>query len=237
MIKLSQIKSNPKNPRIIKDDRFNKLVKSINDFPEMMSKRPMVCVTDVDGKLFPLGGNMRLKALKEIGYKEIPKEWVDLADEWTEEQRREFVIKDNIGYGDWNWDDLANEWDEEQLEGWGLELPTSKELNEEDLFDIEIPFYEPSEVKPEINELADVSKTNDLISKIENLKIDADLKEILKIRAGFFTDFNFQKIADYYYKEEDDVKDVFKDLGLVILAPKEALERGFVELSDSVFEL
>lgn len=122
-MKLNNIKSNPNNPRVIKDDKFKKLVKSIQEFPEMMSKRPMVCVTDVDGKLYPLGGNMRLKALTELEYKEIPDDWIILADEWTEEKRKEFVIKDNVGFGEWDWDDLANNWDAEKLTDWGLDIP------------------------------------------------------------------------------------------------------------------
>ena len=89
---IKNIKPNPKNPRLIKDDKFNKLVESIRTFPEMMEKRKIVCVTDVDGKIFPLGGNMRFKALQELKYKEIPDNWIQMADEWTEEQRREFVI-------------------------------------------------------------------------------------------------------------------------------------------------
>ena len=122
-MKLSDIKANPSNPRLIRDDKFKKLVTSLREFPEMMEKRPMVCVTDADGKLYPLGGNMRLKALQELKYKEIPDEWVMLADEWTEEQRNEFTIKDNIGYGEWEWDTLANEWDVEKLTEWGLDIP------------------------------------------------------------------------------------------------------------------
>lgn len=121
-MKLTNLKSNPSNPRIIKDDKFKKLVKSIKDFPEMMDKRPIVCVTDVDGKLYPLGGNMRLKALQELNFKEIPDSWVMLADNWTQEQRKEFIIKDNVGYGEWDWSDLANNWDSEQLEEWGLDI-------------------------------------------------------------------------------------------------------------------
>jgi hypothetical protein len=123
MIKLSGIKLNPKNPRVIKDHKYKKLLVSLADFPEMMEKRPMVCVTDVDGKIFPIGGNMRLRALGELKYKEIPDSWVVLADDWTEEQRLEFTIKDNVGYGEWNWDDLANEWDTEKLIEWGMDLP------------------------------------------------------------------------------------------------------------------
>ena len=122
-MKLTNLKSNPSNPRIIKDDKFKKLVKSIKDFPEMMDKRPIVCVTDVDGKLYPLGGNMRLKALQELNYKEIPDSWVMLADNWTQEQRKEFIIKDNVGFGEWDWDSLANEWDVEKLDDWGLNIP------------------------------------------------------------------------------------------------------------------
>ena len=96
-MKISKLKNNPNNPRFIKDDKFEKLKKSISEFPEMMEKRPIVCVTDADGKLYPLGGNMRLKALQELGYKEITDSWIHMADEWTEDQRREFVIKDNAG--------------------------------------------------------------------------------------------------------------------------------------------
>jgi ParB-like chromosome segregation protein Spo0J len=122
-MKLSQLKANPKNPRIIRDDKFKKLVASIESFPEMMEKRPMVCVTDVDGKLFPLGGNMRLRAIQELGMKEIPDSWVTLADDWTQEKRAEFTIKDNASFGEWNYDDLANEWDAEQLSDWGVDVP------------------------------------------------------------------------------------------------------------------
>lgn len=133
-MKLTNLKSNPSNPRIIKDDKFKKLVKSIKDFPEMMDKRPIVCVTDVDGKLYPLGGNMRLKALQELNFKEIPDSWVMLADNWTQEQRKEFIIKDNVGYGEWDWDDLANNWDAEKLDEWGLDIPdfAVKELEAEE---------------------------------------------------------------------------------------------------------
>jgi len=118
-VKISAIKANSKNPRVIKDDKFKKLVKSIQEFPEMLEKRPLVCYTDVDGKYVVLGGNMRLKAAHEVGLKELP---IVLADDWTQEQRDEFLIKDNVGFGEWNWDDLANEWDAEKLTDWGLDV-------------------------------------------------------------------------------------------------------------------
>jgi hypothetical protein len=133
-MKTSQLKPNPKNPRIIRDDKFKKLVASIEGFPEMMEKRPMVCVTDVDGKLFPLGGNMRLRAIQELGMKEIPDSWVTLADEWTQEKRAEFTIRDNVAHGEWSWDDLANEWDAEQLSDWGVDVG-GFDVNAEDMSD------------------------------------------------------------------------------------------------------
>jgi hypothetical protein len=139
-MKITNIKPNPNNPRIIKDDKFQKLVQSIKDFPEMMEKRPIVCVTDVDGKIYPLGGNMRFKALKELNYKDIPDSWVTLADDWTEEKRREFVIKDNVGFGEWDWEQLANDWDNEELEAWGLDLPELKAIDKaEEGDEIKIP--------------------------------------------------------------------------------------------------
>jgi ParB-like chromosome segregation protein Spo0J len=120
LININEVKPNPKNPRIIKDGKFQKLVKSIQEFPDMLNKRPLVVFTDVDNKYVVLGGNMRLKACKEIGLKEIP---IIIADEWTEEQKNEFLIKDNVGFGEWDWDSLANEWDAEKLDDWGLDLP------------------------------------------------------------------------------------------------------------------
>ena len=127
-VNISEVKPNPNNPRIIKDAKFKKLVTSIKEFPDMLNKRPLIVFTDVDGKYCVLGGNMRLKALNELKYTEIP---VIIADEWTEEQKAEFLIKDNVGFGEWDWDQLANEWDAEKLDDWGLNIP-NYETNEVD---------------------------------------------------------------------------------------------------------
>jgi DNA modification methylase len=146
-MKISKLKFNPNNPRIIKDDKFKKLVKSIEQFPEMMEKRPIVCVTDVDDRIYPLGGNMRLKAIQELGYKEIPDNWVTMADDWDANKRQEFVIKDNVGFGEWDWDDLANNWDAEKLNEWGLDVPDFAQVTleaEEDDYEI------PDEIKTDI---------------------------------------------------------------------------------------
>jgi DNA modification methylase len=115
-VPINTVKANPNNPRIIKDDKFAKLVKSINEFPQMLNLRPIV----VNDDMVVLGGNMRLKACKEAGLKEIP---IIKASELTEQQQKEFIVKDNVGYGEWDWNDLANNWDSEQLIDWGLDIP------------------------------------------------------------------------------------------------------------------
>ena len=135
-VAISKIKPNPKNPRVIRDDKFAKLVKSIQDFPEMLEKRPLVCFTDIDGKYVVLGGNMRLKAANEVGLKQLP---ILLADDWTEEQKNEFLIKDNVGFGEWDWEQIKNDWDVEKLDEWGLDVPDFAETvleAEEDEFDV-----------------------------------------------------------------------------------------------------
>mgnify|MGYP003629915704 CR=1 FL=1 len=114
-VKISKVKGNPSNPRIIKNDKFKKLVKSIQEFPEMLKLRPIV----VDEDMMVLGGNMRLKASKDAGLKEV---WIDIAEGLTEEQKKEFIVKDNVGFGEWEWDILANEWDSVQLAEWGLDV-------------------------------------------------------------------------------------------------------------------
>lgn len=119
-VSIKQVKPNPRNPRIIRDEKFKKLVKSIQDFPDMLNKRPLVVFTDTDGSYVVLGGNMRLKAMQELKFKEVP---VIIADEWTEEQKAEFLVKDNVGFGEWDYDQLSAEWDVEQLIDWGLDVP------------------------------------------------------------------------------------------------------------------
>jgi len=115
-VKITEINGNKSNPRIIKDDKFKKLVQSIKDFPQMLEIRPIV----VDEENVVLGGNMRLKACKEAGLKEV---FIMRANDLTDEQKQEFIIKDNVGFGEWDWDQLANEWDADKLEDWGLDLP------------------------------------------------------------------------------------------------------------------
>jgi DNA modification methylase len=151
LVNIQEIKNNENNPRIIKDYKFKQLVKSIKEFPEMLKLRPIV----VNSEMIVLGGNMRLKACKEAGLKEV---WILKADELTEEQQREFIVKDNVGFGEWDWDVLANEWDNQQLEDWGLDLLPFEEEDvleaEEDDFN-EAPPEQPKTVLGDLYEIGE----------------------------------------------------------------------------------
>lgn len=136
-INIKEIKPNPNNPRVLKDDKFKKLVQSLKDFPEMANVRPIV----VNTEMVVLGGNMRLRAMQEAGWKKAPVQIVD----WSIEKQNEFIIKDNVGFGEWDWDVLANEWNESELTEWGLNIPNWSEgldvnnMTEDDI-DIEEEF-------------------------------------------------------------------------------------------------
>jgi len=135
-VKLSEVKRNPDNPRIIKDNKFKKLVKSIIEFPEMLEIRPIV----VNDDMVVLGGNMRLKACQEAKLREVP---IIKASKLTAKQQREFIVKDNVGFGEWDWDMVANEWDAEKVQEWGLDLP----FTEEDIIEMNNPYNDETENK------------------------------------------------------------------------------------------
>tara|TARA_R110000764_G_scaffold80669_1_gene160001 strand:- start:27 stop:614 length:588 start_codon:yes stop_codon:yes gene_type:complete len=149
-VKINSITENPDNPRTIKGDKFNKLVKSIQDFPEMLKIRPIV----VNDDNVILGGNMRYKASIRAGLSEV---YIIKASGLTDEQQKEFIAKDNVGFGEWDWDVLANEWDVEKLEDWGLEVPS---LN--DFMDEHEPEIEFSEFLDESNNYVVLFFKNDI---------------------------------------------------------------------------
>lgn len=165
LVKISQVKENKDNPRYIKDSKFNKLVKSIKEFPEMLKLRPIV----VNSDMIVLGGNMRLKACKEAGLKEV---YILKADELTPEQQKEFVIKDNASFGEWDWDLLANEWNSVELEDWGVDnwqniddIETSDEftLPDGDKEPFQQMTFTLADAQAEVikNAIADVKKTEE----------------------------------------------------------------------------
>jgi hypothetical protein len=193
-VKISEIKPNPNNPRLIKDEKFAKLVNSIKGFPEMLEIRPIV----VNSDMIVLGGNMRLKACKEAGLKEIP---VIFADDLTEEQQREFIIKDNVGFGEWDWEMIANEWDADQIQDWGLELPVNTKSIDSDL-DSEILENEQSvQLLPGKEYLLIVFESDD---DFEKAKMDLNLKMVR--RGGYKKDSDFDAISLERVIEYNDFK-------------------------------
>ena len=206
-VSIKDIKPNPNNPRLVKDDKFAKLVQSIKDFPQMLEIRPIV----VNKDMIVLGGNMRLKACKEAGLKEIP---IIKAEEFTEEQQREFIIKDNVGYGEWDWELIANEWDAAQLNDWGLDIPDFKA---EEIEAVEDDYEIPEELKTNI-------VLGDLIEIGEHRLLcgdSTDSDQIEKILSGdkvdlVFTDppYRYKKMGsggvfnDEYEKLKEEIKDI-----------------------------
>jgi ParB-like chromosome segregation protein Spo0J len=131
-MKLKDIKPNPNNPRVLRDDKFQKLKQSITEFPKMLSLRPMV----IDENNVVLGGNMRLRALQELGFNDIDEAWVKRSSDLTEEEKKRFIIADNVAFGEWDWDTLANDWEVVDLEAWGLDIPQfNQDVNLDDFFE------------------------------------------------------------------------------------------------------
>ena len=118
-MKLKDIKPNPNNPRVLRDEKFQKLKQSITEFPKMLALRPMV----IDENNVVLGGNMRLRALQELGFTDVEEAWVKRSSDLTEDEKKRFIIADNVAFGEWDWDTLANDWEVVDLEAWGLDIP------------------------------------------------------------------------------------------------------------------
>jgi len=248
-MKLSEIKSNPNNPRVIRDDAFDKLKKSIEEFPKMMALRPIV----VDANNIVLGGNMRLRALQDIGYKEVPDEWVRNAADLTPEEQHRFIIADNVGFGDWDLELLLKDWSETELSNWGLSAEEidfdNDALNDaEDIeaeFDAENPYskkisaptYEPTGEKPDIKELCDTSKYRDLLVKIEQSNVSDTVKDFLMLAASRHIVFNYQNIAEFYAHLSADEQGLFEDSALVIIDFGDAIKKGYIEMTKDITNL
>ena len=231
-VKISKVKGNPSNPRIIKNDKFKKLVKSIQEFPEMLKLRPIV----VDEDMIVLCGNMRLKASKEAGLKEV---WIDIAEGLTQEQKDEFVVKDNVNFGEWDWDMLGNEWNSAQITEWGLDVwenPDDTIVEEDDTYTRKIvaPTYEPKNEKPKAHELFNTEKVEELIDKIKPLRL-SNMEQAFLIYAAYrHTVFDYSKIADFYAHSSKEVQELMEDSALVIIDFDKAIEKGYVKLTKDI---
>jgi len=195
-VNIKQVLPNPDNPRFIKDYKFKKLVKSIKEFPQMLDLRPIV----VNQDMIVLGGNMRLKACEEAGLTEVP---IIFADNLTPEQEKEFIIKDNSSFGEWDWDLLANEWDLQDLEDWGLEIPNlDDEVDElEDGEEIELP--QSVQVEPPKEYILIMAEPNSV--DWEDLKETLQLKMVR--RGGYKKGSGFDAVSLERVLEWSDLKD------------------------------
>ena len=233
-VKINKVKGNPSNPRVIKNDKFLKLVKSIQEFPEMLKLRPIV----VDEEMVVLGGNMRLKASKAAGLTDV---WVEIAKGLSEEKKKEFIVKDNVGFGEWEWDMLANEWDSVELAEWGLDVweNTDDVKEEEEMLskNIKAPSYEPKNEKPSEAELFNENKTKELIQKIGLANITEDEKDFLIKAAYRHTIYNYQNIADFYAHSNKEVQELMEESALVIIDLNDAISNGFVTLTENIKKL
>ena len=190
-MKLKDIHVNPDNPRIIKDERFKKLCKSIKEFPKMMTLRPII----IDNEGMILGGNMRFKALLELGYKEVPDEWVRRADELTEDEKRRFIIEDNLPFGEWDWNSLANNWDEDELIEWGMDIEDKIDRVEDGG---EIEFERSIQVEPPMEYIMILVEPN----SVEWEEIKERLKLKMVRRGGYkkgsaFDDIGLERVLRY----------------------------------------
>jgi len=234
---LREIKPNPDNPRVIRDEQFTRLVASLKSFPEMLALRPIV----VNADRVVLGGNMRLRAAKEAGLKEVP---VLIADQLTPEQQREFIVKDNASFGAWDWDVLANEWGDLPLADWGVDVPSFDEETKEQTdtpvytWKIEAPVYHPrSETPPPFVSLVDQTTYRALLAEIELADVSTSAKEFLRLASARHLVFSYEDIAESYAHATPELQHLFEQSGLVIIDYEKAIARGFVQLTKQLAEL
>ena len=231
-IKLAELTPHPDNPRKITKKKLEELKQSIRQFEKMMELRPIV-FTEA-GMI--IGGNMRYRALIELGYEEIPASWTKRAEGLTEEEQREFIIKDNIGFGDWDNEALLGEsWRGFDLEGWGMPVLTS-DVSEGYSTKIKAPVYEVTGEEPGVTELVDTGKYEELMREIEAAEVEEEIKVFLRLAAARHILFSYEKIAEFYAHQKTEVQELMEKSALVIIDFDKAIENGYAILSKEIIE-
>jgi hypothetical protein len=236
-IALKELKKNPNNPRIIKDEGFKKLKASLKGKrgKDHFEARPCIVSTRT-GENIIIAGNTRYQAAKDLGWEEVP---TVILEDLTEAQEQEIIIRDNVSNGEWDYLKLKDEFDIDSLNAWGVDIALwekeeKNKLDEKYSQKIGQVIYEPKETNHQVSDFFErENKFDEDIEKIEN----EELKEMLYARASFFSTFNFAKIADYYaYQATDEEKKVFEKLALVLLDKDQLIENGFYDLIDNIEE-
>lgn len=235
-MKISEIKKNPRNPRKISKSQLQKLQESIQRDPEFMRIRPIV----IDEDNMILGGNQRYTAIKKLGMKELPDEWVVRAENLTEEQRKRFVLVDNGPEGmtgEWDIDTLQVDWGMDELLDLGFDFGEDKDEEENYTRKIEAPIYKPMAISaPNVSELFDATKTIELKKNIQKAQISDEIKEFLNYAADRHIKFNFENIAEFYCHQNKEVQELMEQSALIIIDFNKAVEQGFIKLSKKIAE-
>lgn len=211
-----QVAGLPQNPRLIKDEKFKKLKKSIEDNPEMLALRELLVYPIEGEKYIIIGGNMRYAAMKALGYKEAPCKVIP--KETSVENLQAYTIKDNSGFGEWDMDMLANEWDMELLDLWGVDVPTMTETEKLSKMEYSGVYYEPMEVPDlKLSDCVNMDKFNAKVAALDEYKLTAEQKEQLKVFAYRFIKIDFESVANYYaFKASEEEKKAIERLRLVL---------------------
>lgn len=244
-----QIEGLPANPRFIQDENFEKLKRSIEEDPEMLGYRELL-VYPLGDKYIIVGGNMRYRAMTELGYKEAPCKI--LPKETPVDKLRAYTIKDNNGFGEWNWDLLINDgWDMAELDAWGMDmsgfdmtdnggdLPKQDEdINQNPYSNVlDSPIYQPTGACPSISDILDTEKTDSLLSEINSSSIPEDIKQMLRICSYRHTKINFSLMAEYYAHAPKEVQELMEKNALVIIDYNSAIEQGYAILRKELMKI
>lgn len=229
----------PANPREIVPEKFELLKADIQKYPQFLQYNALKVYPMDDGKYIVIGGNMRCRALKELGYKEVP--CVVIPKETSIEDLKAYILIDNNNFGDWNWS-LLEDWPEDMLMECGLDIPEDwdpfqpeqpqgKTNDEPYSRKVETPIYEPTGETPTFSEMCDTSKYEQLKNEINNSEIPDDVKVFLLNAACRHMIFNYEKIANYYAQAPADIQDLMEKSALVVIDYDKAIENGFITLT------
>ena len=242
-VKLSTLKLNDRNPRLIKDEAFQRLCESIKRDPQFLVLRPII----IDEENIIIGGNQRYRACKHLGMTEVPSSWVKVAMGLTQEERKRFILIDNAPEGmsgTWDFEMLQSDWESFELEELGfsdlkidLDQDITKDaISQDDTYTkkIVVPIYEPKGECPDITSLFDHTKSNSLHAEIKDARLPDEVTKFLRLAAERHTVFNFSKIAEFYCHATPKVQDLMEKSGLVIIDFKKAIEYGFVHMTEQL---